>query len=219
VTDVPTKHRLEDFHLGADVYTSEGKHVGTLDRVIVDEAERTLHEVVVKESKHFSGHLLSPGSALMTDDLIVPIAAVASLTPERIDLSLDTPRMRRLYPYLTSTYAPLDSGDIASMAVSMLGASPRIPKLDEHADKRADELEIDQGENVMLGHTGKKLGEVKDVLADGDDIIGVVLHPGGLFKHEVIVPRRFFERSDDMVLFVHLTEEDLEHLAPFEADS
>ena len=98
----------------------------------------------------------------------------------------------------------------------VLGAGPEIPHwLEEVANKPADELEIDGGEPVMLGHTGKKLGEVKDVLFDGDGLVGIVLKPEGLFKKEVILPRRFLDRSDDAALFAKLDEADLEHLKPF----
>jgi len=53
------------------------------------------------------------------------------------------------------------------------------------------------------------------VLFDGDQLVGVVLQPGGLFKHEVILPRRFLGRSDDAALFAHLDETDLDRLSPF----
>jgi len=68
----------------------------------------------------------------------------------------------------------------------------------------------------MLGHTGRKLGTVKDVLFDGDQPVGVVLRPGGLFTQEVILPRRFLSRSDDAALFAQIEERDLEKLKPFE---
>jgi len=67
----------------------------------------------------------------------------------------------------------------------------------------------------MLGHTGKKLGTVKDVLFHDDQLVGVVLHPEGLLKQEVILPRRFLDRSDDLALFAKLSESDLDHLQPF----
>jgi hypothetical protein len=35
-------------------------------------------------------------------------------------------------------------------------------------------------------------------------------------KEEVILPRRFLKRSDDLALFAELSDNDLEHLKPFE---
>jgi uncharacterized protein YrrD len=80
------------------------------------------------------------------------------------------------------------------------------------------ELEIDSGEHVMLGRTGKKLGRVKDVLFDGDELVGVVILPEGLLREEVVLPRRFIGRSDDLALFAQLEPDDLEHLKPFQAN-
>ena len=56
------------------------------------------------------------------------------------------------------------------------------------------------------------------MLFDGDGLVGIVLKPEGLFKKEVILPRRFLDRSDDAALFAKLDEADLEHLKPFEAE-
>lgn len=67
----------------------------------------------------------------------------------------------------------------------------------------------------MLGHTGRRLGHVKEVLFDGDELVGIVMEPEGFFREPVILPRRLFERSDDAALFARLTEEDLKHLEPF----
>src|SRR2546429_6764813 len=41
-----------------------------------------------------------------------------------------------------------------------------------------------------------------------DQLVGVVLHPEGLLKQEVILPRRFLDRSDDLALFAKLSESD-----------
>jgi hypothetical protein len=99
---------------------------------------------------------------------------------------------------------------------AVLAASPTVPHwVEQVANKPAGELEIDGGENVMLGHTGRKLGTVKDVLFDGDELVGIVLRPEGLFKSDVILPRRFLDRSDDAALFAQIDDQDLGHLEPF----
>ncbi|HEX9363849.1 MAG TPA: hypothetical protein VGA47_08700 [Candidatus Dormibacteraeota bacterium] len=45
--------------------------------------------------------------------------------------------------------------------------------------------------------------------------MGVVLRPQGLFQEEVILPRRFLDRSDDLALFANIDEKDVEQLTPF----
>jgi sporulation protein YlmC with PRC-barrel domain len=207
----------KDFHLGADAYSSDGKEVGKLVHVLVDSDYR-LVAVVVKESAGFSGARLSPGSLLVNDEFIVPREAVATVAHARIDLNLTSAEARRLQPYLTYRQRAETRTEGAEDLVAVVTQSPELVHwIEEVANKPDSELEIDGGENVMLGHTGRKLGTVKDVLFDGDQLVGVVLQPEGLFKREVILPRRFLDRSDDAALFAQLDEKDLEHLAPFAA--
>ena len=206
----------EDFHLGAAVYSADGREIGELVHVLVDSDYR-LQALVVKENRSFSGHRLSPGSMLVADEFIVPRDAVRSVTHERIDLALSSAEARSLRPYLAYREKPESLGEEAQDFVGVLAASPEIPNwIEQVANKPPGELEIDHDENVMLGHSGKKLGTVKDVVFDGDQLVGVVLRPEGLFKQEVILPRRFLSRSDDAALFAEMDESDLERLEPFE---
>ena len=205
---------LDDFHFGAPVFSADGVHVGELRRLIVDEESLDAHAMVVKETRQFSGHHMG-GSALIEDDVAVPISACRSVHHDRVDLTIDATAVRHTEPYLSYRYAPLTRADAARMLVAEVGQTAYIPRLIEEAHKRLDELEITPGENVMLGTTGRKLGTVRDVVFDGGEIAGVVMHPGGIFKEDVLLQVRFLGRSDDLALFAHLTDEDLRHLQPF----
>jgi sporulation protein YlmC with PRC-barrel domain len=200
----------------SEVHSDDGKEVGKLAHLLVD-GDYRLKSLVVKESAGFSGRSLTPGSMLVADEFIVPKDAVASVTRERVDLKLSAAEMRDLPPYLSYREKGESVGEEIEDEAAILGSGPEVPHwLEQVANKPPDELEIDGGENVMLGHTGKKLGIVKDALFDGDELVGVVLKPEGLFKKEVILPRRFLDRSDDAALFARLDEKDLEHLEPFQ---
>jgi sporulation protein YlmC with PRC-barrel domain len=206
----------DDFHLGAHIYSSDGKEIGELVHVLVD-GDYKLQALVVKEDRGFSGRLLSPRSMLVNDEFVVPLDAVGQVDHHRIDLKIGSGDARRLPPYLSYGEKGETEGERAEDVASVFGSSPEVPGwLEQLANKPATELEIDGGENVMLGHSGKKLGTVRDVLFDGEQLVGVVLLPDGLFKKEVILPRRFLDRSDDAALFAKLDESDLEHLEPFE---
>ena len=206
----------EDLHLGAPVFSADGKEIGDLVHVLVD-GEYKLKALVVKESRGFSGVWLSPGSMLVNDEFILPTDAVTSVNHERIGLNLSSADARRLQPYLGYREKGETVGEEAEDVAVVLGSGPGVPHwLEQVANKPAGELEIDAGENVMLGDTGKKLGAVKDVLFDGGELVGVVLRPEGFFKQQVILPRRFLSRSDDLALFVQIDESDLEHLEPFQ---
>ncbi|HKW69207.1 MAG TPA: PRC-barrel domain-containing protein [Candidatus Dormibacteraeota bacterium] len=206
----------EDFHLGADVYSSDGKHIGSLVHVLVD-SDYHLKSLVIKESGPFSGHALSPGSFLVNDEFIVPIDAAKTVTHDHVELTLTALDARRLPPYLAYREKPESVGEELEDEAGILGTGPAIPHwMAQVANKPATELEIDRDENVMLGHTGKKLGAVKDVLFDDGALVGVVLKPEGLFKKQVILPRRYLDRSDDAALFAQIEEADLERLTPFQ---
>lgn len=204
---------LEDFHFGAPVFAADGVHVGELHRLIVDEESLDPHSIVVKETRQFSGHHFA-GTALIEDDVAVPLSEVRTAHHDRVDLRIDAAAVRQTAPYLSYRYAPLTGRDAGRIVLAGIGQSAYVPRLIEESHKRLDELEITPGENVMLGSTGRKLGTVRDVAFDGDELIGVVMHPGGFFKEDVLLQVRFLGRSDDLALFAHLTEDDLQHLKP-----
>jgi sporulation protein YlmC with PRC-barrel domain len=209
--------KAEDFRLGSHVISSDGKAVGTLKRLLVEDPDYSLKALVVKEGGRFSGYGLSRSSLLLADEVIVPVDAVSSVTRQRIELKLSSADVRRLPPYLSFRTAADTVTEELEQQVVVLGSSPAIPaSYREVANKPEGALEIEGGEHVMLGHTGKKLGTVRDVLFDEDQLVGVVLHPEGWFKHDVILPRRFLDRSDDAALFAKLEEDEVSKLEPFE---
>jgi sporulation protein YlmC with PRC-barrel domain len=203
-----------DFHLGAAVFTREGVHAGTLHRVIVEEAGFDVRGIIVEASRAFHGSFLSPGTALLFNDLVVPIAAVATAAHDRVELGLTAPEARRLPPYLSIHFHPVSAGGLAGAAAIMVAGGPAIPPADEAAAKPGGEIEIDRGENVMLGSTGRRLGVVEDVLLDGGELVGIVLRAHHL-REPVFLPVRFLDRGDDLALFALLSEEDLARLRPF----
>jgi len=209
----------EQFHLGAEVRSSDGVEVGRLVHVLVG-PDYALQALVIKESRRFSGHLFSPGSMLIADEFIVPKDAAGKVTHDRIELTLTAADVRRLPPYLAYRERSEESlAEGLEDTAGVLGSGPEVPNwLEQVANKPDTELEIDGGENVMLGHTGRRLGTVQDVLFDDDQLVGIVLKPDGFFRHEVILPRRFLDRSDDAALFVNIEEQDLERLTPFRRD-
>lgn len=205
----------EDFHLGAAVVSSDGREIGKLVHLLVG-PEYGLRALVVKESAAFTGHGFSPGSYLVNDEFVVPVDAARSVRHDRVELSLSSGDVRLLPAYLSYREREETSTEFAADEIGPLTASPEVPHwVEQLANKAADSLEIDRDENVMIGHSGKKLGTVKDVLFDDDQLVGVVIRPEGFFREDVILPRRFLDRSDDAALFAHMEESDVERLTPF----
>ena len=206
---------FSDFHLGADVVASDGRNVGTLVSVIVDEEGFAPRALVVKEEESFAGRLRAGDSLFITDEVLIPIAAVQSATHDLVRLSISRPDIRREPLYLSYRPKSATLEEAALGDAQILTGSIAIPKFEEIANKGQGEIEIDRGENVMLGKTGHRLGRVHDVLFDRGELIGVVIRPDGLFKRDVVLPIRFIDRADDLALFAHLDESDVEQLKPF----
>lgn len=205
----------EDFHLGAEVISSDGREIGKLVHLLVG-PDYGLRALVVKESAAFSGHRFSPGSFLVNDEFVVPADAARSVAHDRVELSLSAGDVRLLPAYLSYREKEETTTEVAADEAGPLTTSPGVPHwIEQVANKPAGSMEIDGGENVMLGNSGKKLGTVKDVLFDDDQLVGVVIQPAGFFREDVILPRRYLDRSDDAALFAHIEEADLEKLTPF----
>jgi sporulation protein YlmC with PRC-barrel domain len=208
------RRSVEDFHFGARVVSADGKHIGSLNFMIIDGESFDIHAIVVKETRRFSGNYVA-ATALMEDDISIPVSAVRDVSREQITLSITSAEARRTEPYLTYHYARPEKGDAGRLLMAQAGQTGYARHMVEEAHKRLDELEISRGENVMLGHTGKKLGSVRDIVLDDGELAGVVIRSVGFFKDDVLLQVRFLGRSDDLALFAHLTEADVARLQPF----
>jgi sporulation protein YlmC with PRC-barrel domain len=206
---------LSDFRLGADVVASDGSKVGTVVSIIVDEKGFSPQSLVVKDESSLAARLMSDEKFLTTDEVVIPISAVESATHDEVRLSMSGPEVRRQPLYLSYRPEPMTTEDAVVEEADLMGGGLGLPKVEEVANKPADQIEIERGENVMLGKTGRRLGRVQDVLFDHGKLIGVVIRPDGFFKRDVVLPVQFIERADDMALFARLTEADIDQLKPF----
>ena len=206
---------LSDFHLGADVVDSSGEKVGKLVSVLVNEQGFEPRALVVKDEKTLAGRLLSAEKLFTTDEVVIPITAVESAGNDLIRLSLSGPEVRTQPLYLSYRREPMTAEDAVVEEGELLGGGLGLPKAEEIANKPPGEIEIDSGENVMLGTTGHRLGTVRGLLLDQGKLAGVVIRPDGFFKRDVVLPISFIERADDMALFAHLNESDMENLKPY----
>jgi sporulation protein YlmC with PRC-barrel domain len=207
--------QVSDFRLGADVVASDGTKAGTLVSVIVDEKGFDPRALVVKEVESLGGRLRVAESLFITDEVVIPIAAVESATHDLVRLSMSGSDVRRQPLYLSYRPKPLTVEEAALEDADVLTGNIGLPPEQEIANKPAGQVEIDRGENVMLGTTGHRLGRVQDVLFDHGKLTGVVIRPDGFFTRDVVLPAEFIERADDMALFARLDESDIESLKPF----
>ena len=206
---------LSDLRLGADVVANDGGKVGIVVSVIVDEKGFSPRALVVKDDATLAGRLIAGEKLFTTDEVVIPISAVESATHDEVRLSMSAPEVRRQPLYLSYRREPMTTEDALVEEGALLGGGLGLPKAEEIANKPKGQIEIDRGENVMLGTSGRRLGRVQDVLFDHGKLIGVVITPEGFFKRDVVLPIKFIERADDLALFVQLEESDVEQLKPF----
>ncbi len=206
---------LSEFRLGAEVVDKDGKKAGILACVLVDQDGFDPKELVIKDETSLVGRLIANERLMITDEVVVPISSVESASHDQVRLSIARSDLRKQKPYISYRFKPETLGEILLHEAQLLGGGLAFPDMDEVANKPTSEIEIDRGENVMIGTSGRKLGHVHDLLYDEGELIGVVVRPEGLFKQDVVLPIRFLARGDDLALFADIGEEDVEHLQPF----
>src|SRR2546422_9766506 len=122
---------LSDFHLGADVVAGDGRKVGTLVRIVVEEKGFDPRALVVKEGESFGGRLQAAESIFITDEVVIPIAAVESVDHDLGWLSMSAPGLRRPPPYCSQPLQP-PAGEKAAPerrgALSRRRGSPHYPE-------------------------------------------------------------------------------------------
>jgi uncharacterized protein YrrD len=205
---------LSDFRLGSNVLGQDGEMAGTLVSVLVDGEGLDPKAIVVRDETTLVGRMVAEEKYLITDEVVIPLSLVESATHDRVQLSIPAAHVRGQPPYLSYRLKPLTSGQALLEEAQLLGGGLALPPEDEIANKPAGEIEIDRDENVMLGQTGHRLGHVQDVLYDAGELVGIVIRPEGMFKHDVVLPIRFISRADDMALFADIGESDLAKLSP-----
>lgn len=207
----------QDFHLGARVVDREGETAGSLVSVLVEEEGFDPKAIVVKDQASLVGRLLSDERLFVTDEVVVPVSAVDSAGADEVRLSISRDEVRALKPYLSYRFQSESLGEPVLKETQLLGGGLGMPAAEEVANKPAGQIEIDEDENVMIGQSGKRLGKVRALISENGELVGVVIHPDGFFKQDVVLPMKFIARGDDLALFADVSEEVISTLKPFEA--
>lgn len=208
--------RSEDFRLGARVVDRDGKAAGTLVRVLVEQDGFDPKALVVQDKTSLVGRLMAAERFFITDEVVVPISAVASADHEAVHLSMTCDQVKRQEAYINYRFKPESPGEALLKEAQLLGGGLALPDADEVADKPSGQIEIDRDENVMIGESGHRLGRVLDILYDDAELIALVVRRDGHGHGDVVLPIRFVSRGDDMALFADIEQSDIDKLLPFE---
>ncbi len=82
-----------------DVYTADDKHVGSVDRIVIDPVTQQLTHVVVRKGIFFP------------EDKLIHFEDISTATPERINLRQGVDSTR-LDPFVERHFVPLDETDL-----------------------------------------------------------------------------------------------------------
>ena len=103
--------QLSDFRLGADVVARDGGKAGTLTSVLVEADGFDPKALVVKGESTLAGRLVSDEKFFITDEVVVPIAAVESASHHVVRLSMSVDDIRKQPPYLSYRFGALGAGE------------------------------------------------------------------------------------------------------------
>ncbi|MGZ3715246.1 MAG: PRC-barrel domain-containing protein [Ktedonobacterales bacterium] len=224
---------LEDLHIGTDVIGSDGCHLGTLTRIVIERDNGAVTHLVVDPGVVESGNLLSPGGWEKPREREVPVSLLVSADDKRVTLSCDEEAFQQQPLFEQQYYADHDQFDtlpprfrlgglinyIASAAG--LGAAPYEGNRIIQYNEPAGAAEIAEGTPVWRREPHEEIGEVEQVLFDPqtERVTALVVRRSGIVRHRrVLLPISAIADVQDEVVHVALTDAELDALAPYEPE-
>ena len=202
------------FKTGVDVYSSDDEKIGTLHRVVMDPKTKEVTHIVVKEGFFF------------TEDKVVPMDLVGSVTEDRIALQGSREHLDELPVYEETHYVrpdtTTDEGEVSSDTLywyppvdwtiggygrypaSFFPQSLYVQKIEKNIPEGM--IALAQGAKV-ISEDGEQVGNIETLITDPKDdrVTHVVISSGLLLKERRIIPAYWLDSvSDDEV---HLTVE------------
>ena len=207
-----------EIELGKKVFSSDGKHVGHVDSLVIDYNTRDIQSIISR-----SGVMLSV-------DRIIPLEAVDSIDDEHdVHLSISADEVKRQQQFMEREFRVANQDETKDMPQTWLAASGQMPLYygvgdatlgynndstiyrtsaldapDMEVESNLPEWEgrLDSGTDVV-GSDGKKIGTVEDVDYDATGkLTGFVVKAGFLFHHDVSIPMNWIESiaADTVIL-------------------
>jgi sporulation protein YlmC with PRC-barrel domain len=217
-----------NLHTSADVYSSDGEKLGELKRVVVRRSDFTLTHVVVDIGFRRSGRALWDGGLGLDYDRIIPIAAVATATDDRVDLNLPVDEFKASPEYTDESFEAVadpspnefDITDVTMRGEVIADAIASTPGawVTTRLNKSVDSADLAEGVDVWRQEPHQKIGDLKRVLVDErtGQVSALVVQQGFILKHDIIVPVRYItEILDGGVVRVDLTDDDIALLRPY----
>jgi sporulation protein YlmC with PRC-barrel domain len=229
---------LEDLQIGATVTGSDGRQLGTLERLVVEKATERVTHIVVDPGLFESGNFLEPGGWEKPRARLVPVSDIAKVTRDSLDLSIDQAAFsaaplfeRELFvdadPQTGEVQAPGEKprfrlGELLQYisTAAGLGAAPYEPNTEIQFQESAGSAEIAAGTPVWRLTPHQEIGVIERVLVEPEtqQIRAFVLRRKGFGNRLVQLPIESVANVQDGVLHVTISDSDLARLAPFDPD-
>lgn len=215
------------FKTGVDVYSSDDEKIGTLHRVVMDPKSKEVTHIVVKEG------------FLFTEDKVVPMDLVGSVTDERISLQGSKEHLDELPEYEETHYVrPQDTtghGDVTSdvsdpvywyppvdlsgagygrYPVSFFPQSLYVQKIEKNIPEGM--IALAKGAKVLAAD-GEEVGSIETLITDPKDdrVTHVVISSGLLLKERRVVPAYWLSTVSDDEVHLSIESRMLERLPEY----
>ncbi len=222
---------IEQLRIGARVFSSDGKQIGTLSRIVVTGTDLVVTGLVVDPGANL-GDLLEAGGMDKPRDRTAPVALAREVNENGVILTCDTAEFLKLPLFERHQYvdAPVEPGarrfrvgELVNYLASAfgLGAAPYIPDTEEITlDLAPGSAAIPANAPVWRVTPHEEIGVVERTLADAASqrVTGLVIRRKALGDRLVVVPVAAIASVEDGVAHVELTDEALDQLPLYHDD-
>jgi len=208
------------FKDGANVYSTDGKKVGRIDRVVMDPSTKKVTHVVVRQGTFF------------TEDKVVPVDLINDAIEDGVQLRAAAAELDDL-PYFEEThYLPIDRGteDSTDEARSIYWYPPvGVVPVGDYPYYAGEPYRIETERNIPEGMIALKEGA--SVISADDQKVGnlervftndkmtqathLLVKDGWLFQTEKVIPVSWIDNVDEDEIHLTVDAPVLERVPPF----
>jgi uncharacterized protein YrrD len=192
---------------GTAVYTTDGDHVGNIDRVVIDPQTKAVTDVVVRKG------------FLFPEDKVIPVEVIARATEDRVLLRRNAGDLGDFPPFEERQYIPIEPRD-TGYALPLYAYPPYgLPQFTVDVERNIPQgaVPLKEGAHV-ISEDGKHIGNVKRVLLEPrhNTITHFVISQGLLFKNEKLVPVNWVRDTREDAVLLAMSADFLDRLPAFE---
>jgi len=213
---------------GADVYSSDGEKLGTLDRVILDPVTKEVTHIVISKG------------LLFTTNKVVAMDTVNPEIEDKITLRSPKQNLDEFQDFEETHYVDLDQTENPSsdelpasywypptnLAWWRMGnaglVGPYYPPMPVYVPKTTQNIPegtvaLEEGAKVV-SKDGKHVGNIKEVIVDPQDnrVTHFVINEGVLFKERKLIPVLWISEIDEHAVHLSSTSKVLERLPEYQ---